>query len=93
MKISTSTKTLIVAFATLPAMVGAVTLASAGNDPTRGRIQNRQAQNTAQYHECAGFALRVFQGAMSQAGNNSAKIRAARSHYHANLGRCRARYL
>jgi hypothetical protein len=68
-------------------------MANAGTDPTTGRIQQHQAQARAQYHECAEFALRVFQGAMSQAGNDSVKIRAARSHYHGNLSRCRSQFL
>ena len=72
------------------AALGGVGGAIAADDPTVGRIQKRQAQNRTAYHRCARFALRVYQGGLSQAGNNSAKIRAARRHYQANLARCRA---
>lgn len=69
----------------------AVVTSRAGNDPTAGRINNReQAAKQKQYQKCATFSLRVFQGGLSQANNDSAKIRAARSHYQANLSRCRA---
>ena len=71
---------------------GAVGIANA--DPTQGRIEKRErSQKLAQYHECAGFALRVYKAALSQAGDNSAKVRAARTHYQGNLSRCRARFL
>ncbi len=88
MKLSHLTTSLVIAAILLPA-----TIANAAGGPTQARVQKRQAQNTAQYHQCAGFALRVLKAGLSQAGNNSAKVRAARSHYQANLGRCRARYL
>lgn len=72
---------------------GAIGNANAA-DPTQGRIEKRQrAEKLAKYNECAAFALRVYKAGLSQAGNNSAKIRAARNHYHSNLGRCRARFL
>lgn len=93
MKSSHPLKALIAIAVTIPALAGASATMSVADDPTQGRIQSRQTQNVAQYHKCAKFALRVFQGGLSQAGNNSAKIRAARTHYQSNLGRCRARFL
>ena len=77
----------------VPAVLLSITAAGAASDPTQGRIQKRQAQGMAQYHECAGFALRVYKAARSQAQGNAAKIRAAESHYHGNLARCRAKFL
>ncbi len=82
----------IAAGALCVAMTG-ISTASAQSDPTSGRIQQRQAQAQAQYHECASFALRVYNAALSQAGGNSSKVRAARNHYHGNLRRCRQRFL
>lgn len=57
-------------------------------DPTTGRRNQRREANRAQYHECAEFSLRVFQGCSSQAGNESQKIRTCRSHYQSNVTRC-----
>lgn len=90
MTISTKVKATVLGFAALHIGFAAINSAYAAGDPTQGRIQKRQAQNQAEYHRCARFALSVYQGGLSQAGNNSSKIRAARSHYHANLARCRA---
>jgi hypothetical protein len=67
-----------------PAMVSAN-----GVDPTSGRINDRVTANREEYFRCASFSLRVYKAGLSQAGNNSAKIRAARSHYQANLQRYR----
>ena len=86
-------KIAVILAGTASALGTVIPAASAQNDPTSGRIQQRQAQARAQYHECAGFALRVYNAALEQAGGNSAKVRAARSHYHGNLGRCRNQYL
>ena len=66
-----------------------ITVSANGVDPTSGRINERVAANNNEYFRCAKFSLRVYKAALSQAGNNSAKIRAARSHYQANLQRCR----
>ncbi len=93
MKLSHHMKSFFVIASVVPAMLISITAAGAAGDPTQGRIQKRQAQSTAQYHECAGFALRVYQAARSQARGNSARIRAAEAHYHSNLARCRAKYL
>jgi hypothetical protein len=83
----------VVAGSLLTAFV-AIGNANAAGDPTQGRIEKRQtAQDLAQYHECAAFSLRVYQAGLTQAGNDSEKIRRNRRHYHANLDRCRARFL
>ena len=93
MNISRMTKIAAILAGAASTLVAIVPAAYATNDPTSGRIQQRQAQARAQYHECAGFALRVYNAALEQAGGNSAKVRAARSHYQGNLSRCRNRYL
>ena len=75
------------------ALLGVATLAAAApaiaKDPTQGRIEQRQAQNRAQYFKCAEFSLRVFQACSQQAGGDSTKVRQCRAHYHGNLARCR----
>lgn len=93
MNTSRMIKIAIILAGTASALGTTIPSAYAGNDPTSGRIQQRQAQARAQYHECAGFALRVYNAALEQAGGNSAKVRAARNHYQGNLGRCRTRFL
>ena len=90
MKPSINTTAAVLGIVALHIAFATINTAHAAGDPTQGRIQNRQAQNQAKYHKCARFALRVYQGGLSQAGDNSAKIRAARSHYSANMARCRA---
>ncbi len=93
MNTSRMIKIAVILAGTATAITGTTSIAFAGNDPTSGRIQQRQAQAQQQYHECAGFALRVYRAALEQAGTNSAKRRAAENHYHGNLGRCRNQYL
>lgn len=93
MQISHALKILVAVAVVMPALGGASPQTRAGDDPTQGRIAKRQSQTMAEYHKCAEFALRVFKGGLSQAGNNNAKIRAARAHYQGNLSRCRARFL
>ena len=49
----------------------------------------QKAAKLQKYYPCAEFALRVFQGCMSQANGNSTKVRACRNHYSFSLGQCR----
>ena len=61
--------------------------------PTQARVNAAKAKHKAaklqKYYPCAEFALRVFQGCMSQAAGNSTKVRACRTHYTFSLGQCR----
>lgn len=93
MTLNRTLKVTVLLFGTLPMVLGSSIASAQQLDPTSGRIQARKAQKLAQYHECAEFALRVYQGARSQANGDVKKIRAAERHYHGNLSRCRARFL
>lgn len=66
---------------------GAAGTATAADDPTSGRLGQRE------YQKCVNFSKTVLQAALSQSGGDRNKINSAYAHYRGNVARCRARFL
>ena len=66
---------------------GAIETAAAANDPTSGRLAQRE------YKKCENFSKRVLNAGLAQANGDRRKIDAAYRHYYGNISRCRARFL
>ena len=87
MKLSSKFKIAVVAFGALSAAFGTASTAFAADDPTSGRLAQRE------YQKCVKFSKTVLQAALSSSKGDRTKIDAAYSHYFGNVQRCKARYL
>ena len=86
MKLSTKFKVAIAVLGALPVAFGAVNGAFAADDPTSGRLAQRE------YQKCVDFSKRVLQAALASSKGDRDKINSAYAHYQGNERRCRARY-
>ncbi len=91
------TKTLTLAallLGALPAITVATTSASAANDPTSGRLEQRQQQIAQKnFQRCKKAALRAYNHTVRKANGDRVRIRQAERYYVKNVAGCRTRYL
>ena len=91
------TKTLTVAallMGALPALSGATTSALAANDPTSGRLDQRQQQIAQQkFQRCKKASLRAYNHTVRKANGDAVRIQQANRTYVRNVAGCRSRYL
>lgn len=91
------TKTLTMAallIGTLPALSGTGSLAFAQNDPTSGRIEQRQQQIAQRnFNRCKQAALRAYNYTINRANGDPVRIKQANRTYVRNVAGCRSRYL
>jgi hypothetical protein len=89
-KMSTKIRNTVLATAVIATSLISTASSFAGQDPTQGRINQRQASNRAEYYQCAKFSIRVFNACNEQAGTNSNAVRSCRRSYEGNIVRCQA---
>jgi hypothetical protein len=89
-KMSNKFRNTILATAVIATSLVSVASAFAGQNPTQGRINQRQASNRAEYYQCAKFSIRVFNACNETAGANANAARSCRRHYEGNIVRCQA---
>ena len=91
------TKTLTVAallMGALPTLTAATTSAVAQNDPTSGRVEQRQQQIAQQkFQRCKQAALRAYNHTIRKANGDQVRINQANRYYVNNVRGCRTRYL
>lgn len=90
-------KNTVLAIAVAAATVSLNAGAFAQQDPTQGRINQRELARKAEaqkrYNQCAGRALHFFRACNSNAAGNSNMTRSCRRVYHSKLENCRGLYL
>ena len=91
------TKTLTLAallLGALPTLAATTTSAYAQNDPTSGRVEQRQQQVAQQkFQRCKKAALRAYNHTVRKANGDQVRIRQAERYYVKNVAGCRTRYL
>ncbi|MCP5084954.1 MAG: hypothetical protein GY948_24990 [Alphaproteobacteria bacterium] len=91
------TKTLTMAallLGALPALSGAGSPAFAANDPTSGRVEQRQQQIAQQkFERCKKASLRAYNYTVNKANGDAVRIQQASRYYVKNVAGCRTRYL
>lgn len=78
----------------LPTLSGTGSSALAAQDPTSGRLDQRQKQIAQQkFERCKKASLRAYNHTVRKANGDEVRIKQASRYYVKNVAGCRARYL
>ena len=94
MTLTKTLKTAALLLGALPVLAGSATSVMAQNDPTSGRVEQRQQQIAQKnFQRCKKASLRAYNHTVRKANGDEVRIKQAARYYVKNVAGCRARYL